>query len=170
MPDRVKETVFNILGSYYACPGQLPALRVADVFAGSGSMGLEALSRGAVCCCFFEQDRSALAALRWNFSALRVGAEATIVTADAWRHGVAGCDGCPFELVLVDPPYRDSMDTSPAGPVRRYLTRLGEHDESRPLVVVHHSAKVRFTMDPNDSWRVADERTIGSNAVTFFAQ
>jgi 16S rRNA (guanine966-N2)-methyltransferase len=170
MPDRVKEAVFNILGSHYACPGGLPALRVADVFAGSGSMGLEALSRGAAHCCFYERDRDAVEALRRNLEVLGVGSEATIVTADAWRRAVAGSDGRPFELVFLDPPYRDSEDTSSAGAIGRYLSRLGERDDSMPLVVLHHRAGIRFVMGTDDPWRVVDRRTLGSSAVTFFAR
>ena len=85
VPDRVKESIFNILGNHYDCLGSLPPIRVADVFAGGGSMGLEALSRGAAHCTFFERDRTALAVLRKNFTTLDVKKEATIIARDAWR-------------------------------------------------------------------------------------
>lgn len=170
MPDRVKETVFNILGSRYACPGSLPPVRVADVFAGSGSMGLEALSRDAASCCFFERGPEALNALRRNLDMLGIGAEAAIVTQDAWRHSVQDPNGRPFDLVFLDPPYRDSQDTSEGGPVRGYLCRLRQIEENRPLVVLHHNAKVRFDTLPIDPWRIVDQRTSGSHTVAFFAR
>ncbi|UCC31244.1 MAG: 16S rRNA (guanine(966)-N(2))-methyltransferase RsmD, partial [Phycisphaerales bacterium] len=170
MPDRVKEAVFNILGSHYACPGALPPLRVADVFAGSGSMGLEALSRGAASCCFFERHREALDALRQNLDALRVGVAAAIVTRDAWRWAVVDPDGRPFDLIFLDPPYRDSEDTSSQGAVRRYLARLGELEDNTPLVVLHHGARVCFETEPTEPWRVMDRRTLGGNSVTLFAR
>ena len=170
MPDRVKEAVFNILGARYGCPGGLPALHVADVFAGSGSLGLEALSRGAAQCCFFERDPNAVEALKRNLNALRVGAETTIVTRDAWHHATEGVDGRPFELVFLDPPYSESQDASPTGSVRRYLARVSARDDNRPLVVLHHSATVAFVTDAADPWRVEDQRTIGSNAVSFFSR
>ncbi len=168
MPDRVKEAVFSILGSHYGHPGAMPSLRVADVFAGSGSMGLEALSRGAASCCFFERDRVALDALRQNVRVLGAGALATVVTRDAWRAAVADPDERSFELVFLDPPYRDSEDSSESGAVKRYLVRLAEVEDNRPLVVLHHAAAVRFEMDDMDMWRVSDRRTFGTNAVSFF--
>ncbi len=168
MPDRVREAVFDMLGSYYDTPGMLPALRVADVFAGGGSMGLEALSRGAASCCFFERDRAALEALRRNLQALGVGPEASIVMQDAWREAVAGPDGGPFDLVLLDPPYADSEDTSDSGAVRRYLRRFDQSDGGRPVVLLHHPARVQYTASADESWRVLKQRTFGSNGVTVF--
>jgi len=168
MPDRVKEAVFSILGSYYGCPGVLPSLRVADVFAGSGSLGLEALSRGVVSCCFFERDREALDALWRNLQVLRVGLAATVVTRDAWRAPMVDTEGQAFELIFLDPPYRDSQDTSDVGAVRRFLARLGEIEKSKPLVVLHHSAKVYYQGKSGDLWRVVDRRTLGTNSITFF--
>lgn len=170
MPDRVKEAVFNILAARYGCPGGLPALRVADVFAGSGSMGLEALSRGAAQCCFFERDPEAVEALKRNLNALRVGPVATIVTRNAWQHATQAPDGRAFDLVFLDPPYGESQDASPTGSVMRYLARLSARGDARPLVVLHHSATVDFVIDAADPWRVEDRRTIGTNAVSFFTR
>lgn len=170
MPDRVKEAVFDILGAFYGCGGALPPLRVADVFAGGGSMGLEALSRGAASCCFFERDLKALAALRLNLQSLGVDREASIVTHDAWRYAVLDVQGQPFELIFLDPPYRACEDTSQSGALRQYLARLGERDDNRPLVVLHHHLKVRFETQDSDVWRIADRRTYGTNSVTFFAR
>ena len=168
MPDRVREAIFNMLGSRYECPGQLPALTVADVFAGSGSMGLEALSRGAGCCCFFERNDMAVAAIRQNLSELRVGPEGVVVTRDAWTCAVSTPDGAPFDLVFLDPPYADSDDTERDGRVRRYLQRLSEQGAGAGLVVLHHRASVRFDLSDDEGWQVADRRTFGSNGVTFF--
>ncbi|MCH7814456.1 MAG: RsmD family RNA methyltransferase [Planctomycetes bacterium] len=58
-PDRIKEAVFDILGARWGSPGTVPPLWVADLFAGSGSLGLEAVSRGARGCVFVERDRAA---------------------------------------------------------------------------------------------------------------
>jgi 16S rRNA (guanine(966)-N(2))-methyltransferase RsmD len=168
MPDRVKEAVFDILGVSYGCGGALPPLRVADVFAGSGSLGLEALSRGAASCCFFERDLKALGALRRNLHSLGVDREASIVTQDAWRCAVLSMEGRPFELIFLDPPYRASEDTSHRGAVRQYLARLGERDDNKPFVVLHHHVKVRFETQASEVWRIVDQRTYGTNSVTFF--
>ena len=170
MPDRVRESLFNILGERYGCPGGLPTLHVADVFAGSGSIGLEALSRGADHCCFFEREREALAALRRNIDALQAESVATVITTDAWRRATMGVDGQPLELVFFDPPYRDSSDSSKTGAVAQYLARLSEKGQPAPLVVLHHKAKVVYETGVCAGWTVEDIRTIGSNALTFFAQ
>jgi 16S rRNA (guanine(966)-N(2))-methyltransferase RsmD len=168
VPDRVKQTVFDILGSRFGTPGALPPLRVADVFAGSGSMGLEALSRGAQSCCFYERDREVLAVLRRNVETLRAGAVSTIIVRDAWRAAARDPNGRAFDLIFLDPPYRDSEDVSPIGEVSRFLHRLAEDADNRPLVILHHFSKVRFSLDADNPWSIGDERTIGSSAVTFF--
>ena len=165
MPDRVKQAIFDMLASHYDEPGVLPPLLVADVFAGGGSMGLEALSRGAAFCSFFERDRQALEALRSNIEALGAGPESRVVAGDAWRASMATPNGRPFTLIFLDPPYRDCEDTSDRGAVRRFLGRLG--DEC--LVVLHHPAGSPFVLADDDPWRVVEERRVGSNAVTFFA-
>lgn len=167
MPDRVKEAVFSILGARYATPDALPPLRVADVFAGSGAMGLEALSRGAASCGFFERGRVALVALRRNVEELEAGDRATVVPRDAWRHAVSDGDGEAFDLVFLDPPYRDSDDTTADGPVQSYLARLAENASGRPLVVLHHRTKARHT-PATDLWQIVDHREYGTSAVTFF--
>jgi 16S rRNA G966 N2-methylase RsmD len=92
------------------------------------------------------------------------------VTRDAWFVATRGADEQPFELLFLDPPYRDSEDSSDRGAVRRYLARLGELEENKPLVVLHHSAGVRFESGPGDVWRVVDQRTFGTSSVSFFTR
>ncbi len=168
MPDRVREAMFDMLGSYYDTPGMLPPLDVADVFAGSGSMGLEALSRGASSCCFFERDRGALHILKRNLDVLGVGPEATVVARDAWKEAVTMRDGRPFGLVFLDPPYADSEDTSDAGAVRQYLGRLRPPDGNKLVVVLHHPARAQYSTEGEDAWSILKQRTFGGNGVTFF--
>ncbi len=168
MPDRVKQAIFDNLGCSYGTLGALPALRVADVFAGSGSMGLEAMSRGAECCCFFERNREALAALRENVSSVNAGAKSIIVSKDAWRFAFNDPNGRNFDLVFLDPPYRDSGDTSTDGKVFDYLQRLTGGGMQRPQVVLHHSSRARFSVDARWGWSILDERIMGSSAVTRF--
>ena len=168
VPDRIREAIFDMLGSHYDTPGLLPALHVADVFAGSGSMGLEALSRGAASCCFFERDRGALATLRKNLDALQVGPEGSIVSGNAWTQAVASPDGHPFELVFLDPPYVDSEDASGSGAVAQYLKRLYRIEGDKPLVVLHHRSSVRYAPEPGDEWSILNQRAFGSGSVTFF--
>ena len=95
--DRTREALFSMLTSRL---GNFEGLQVADLFAGSGALGLEALSRGAASCTFVEQDRAALDALRANVAALKAIADIraqSVMALAATRK--------PFDLILIDPPY-----------------------------------------------------------------
>lgn len=167
MPDRVRQAVFDVLGSHFDVPGALPDIIVADVFAGGGSLGLEALSRGAASCCFFERDRTALVALRTNIDSLDAQARSQVIVQDAWESAISTPEGGSFDLVFLDPPYADSNDSSPAGAVYKYLERLAGNGTD-PLVVIHHNARVRYAAPLPGSWKVMKHRTFGTNAVTYF--
>lgn len=100
--DRVKQSVFDALAIAIGFDG----VRVLDVFAGTGSIGLECLSRGAGEVVFMEQDRSALVALRNNIDALGVKANSKVVAADVFTcRDVWGGSMGRFDLVFFDPPY-----------------------------------------------------------------
>ena len=99
--DRVREAVFNALGSLDAVVGA----RVLDLFAGSGALGLEALSRGAAEVTFVDAAPASVAAVRANLEA--VGGEAEVRRADALRFlRTAAGETRHYDLVLLDPPYR----------------------------------------------------------------
>ncbi len=168
MPDRVKEAIFNILGTRFDSPGALPPLAVVDLFAGSGALGLEALSRGAAQCRFVENDRGALAVLKRNLTTLGVGSEAAIVARNAWNDATTADGDTPVDLIFLDPPYRDSEDSSASGHVSRFLTGLGQNDTGEPLVVLHHHVNVRYPDDVAVGWTVAHTRSFGTNSVTLF--
>ena len=101
--DRTRETLFSMLVSRI---GTFEGLRVADLYAGSGALGLEALSRGAGHCTFVEQDRVAIEAIRANAAALGATAIEVMAMSAARLPGVA-----PFHLILADPPYTDGLGT-----------------------------------------------------------
>jgi 16S rRNA (guanine966-N2)-methyltransferase len=96
--DRVREATFNALGSLGAVEGAT----VLDLFAGSGAMGIEALSRGASAATFVDRDPQALATVRANLEATGLAGAATVVRADAtgWLPGAGR-----FDLAVLDPPY-----------------------------------------------------------------
>jgi 16S rRNA (guanine966-N2)-methyltransferase len=101
--DRVREALFSMLGP-------LDGARVLDLYAGSGALAIEALSRGAASAALVERDARALAVIRANLDALELGPEdATVVhgTADAALRD-ASRRGDTYDLVLLDPPYRDA--------------------------------------------------------------
>lgn len=97
--DRTRETLFNMLASRL---GDFEGLSAADLFAGSGALGLEALSRGCASCLFVEEDARAVAAIRKNVAALDAGARSSINQASVMRLGPAKV---PHDLVMLDPPY-----------------------------------------------------------------
>lgn len=113
--DRTRETLFSMLTSRL---GSFDGLAVADLFAGSGALGLEALSRGAASALFVEQDARALDAIRANVRSLGADARATVRAGSVLALGPARA---ALDVVLIDPPYRTG-----AGVVAiDKLTRLG---------------------------------------------
>jgi 16S rRNA (guanine966-N2)-methyltransferase len=127
--DRVRENVFNILG---AVEGAV----VLDLYAGSGAMGLEALSRGAARAVFVECDGDAVRAIERNLDKLRLSA--TVLRQDAVTALAAeAASGRKYDLVLVDPPYEMYSDFEPQ--LARYLPALLADDG---VVVVETDARI----------------------------
>jgi 16S rRNA (guanine966-N2)-methyltransferase len=150
--DRVKQSVFDILA---------PVIEDADVydcFSGTGSMGLECLSRGAGHVTFFESDRSAVKLLKANIDTLRVASRATVVSGDLfeWFSRKAGE---PVDLIFLDPPYRYLTE------MKIELQRLAAGvAESGALVVFRHAAQDKLALPPLE---VVDQREYGGMAVEF---
>jgi 16S rRNA (guanine966-N2)-methyltransferase len=113
--ERTRETLFNMLASRL---GDFEGLVVTDLFAGSGALGLEALSRGAASCHFVEQDSAAVKAIRENIAVLGATARSIVTSGSVTTLGPAkgSCD-----LILLDPPY----GTGAAGVALDRLMRLG---------------------------------------------
>ena len=131
--DRVREALFSILGA-----GSVEGARVLDLFAGSGALGIEALSRGASEAVLVDSSAAAVAAIRRNLSALGVHAEVRRQDAVAYLRG-ASRDARQYDLVFLDPPYRHAnalgRELSTAlGPVLALAARVvAESDRRAPL-------------------------------------
>src|ERR1700753_1706862 len=108
--DRLREAVFNILIHAYGDP--VTGARVLDLFAGTGALGIEAISRGAAFTLFVDDGAEARALIRQNVDALRLGMIPRVFRRDATRLGAAHPVE-PFGLVFLDPPYRKGL-TLPA--------------------------------------------------------
>ncbi len=152
--DRVKQSLFDILAPL------LPDARVYDCFAGTGSMGLESLSRGAVHATFFEADRSAAARLRRNIETLAVGRKSTVITTNlfGWFDGSpAPPPDARADVIFLDPPYRFLRERP--DDLRRLARQLGEK-WLRPdgVVVFRHDAKDALDLPP---LRETDRREYG---------
>jgi len=134
--ERTREALFNILGHAGFAAGLPAAPSVLDAFAGSGALGLEALSRGARSVTFLERDRVAGRLIGENVKALGEGARSTVLHRDATQPGPAPE---AFDLVLMDAPY-DSGLSAPA------LTALAAQGWLRPdgIVVVELAASEAF--------------------------
>ena len=171
MSDRVKEAVFDVLGSWLRTPGHLPPVQVLDLFAGSGALGIEAVSRGAVGCVFVERNARVVRVLRDNLDALQAEPALHIEIADAWSCPAAGLrrDRPAFGLVFVDPPYRNARDISPSGQVPALLDRItrGNLLTDEVVIVLHHEGSVRYQPVEAGSWTVADRRQYGGTAISF---
>ena len=132
--DRVREALFSVLGD------RVEGARVLDLFAGSGALGIEALSRGAAAATFVDRAPKAIAAVRANLDAL--GIDAPVVRADAaaaLRN--AQMRGDAYDLVFLDPPYRQAAEAGPAlstalAPVLKPGARVvTESDRRSPLAL-----------------------------------
>ncbi len=130
---------------------ELSGARVLDLFAGSGALGLEALSRGAESATFVELNAPSLQALRSNIAALAVEGAVTVHRGDALRYVERLLPG-QFDLVLADPPYTTDQ-------ANRLVSHFRHQPFARILSVEHHSDQ-----DLNGD----DTRRYGDTAITFF--
>ena len=151
--DRVKETLFAILG------GRTPDAQVLDLYAGSGAIGIEALSRGASRCDFVEHDRRAVIAIRQNLERTGLAEQASVHQADVLRF-LNGAVGERFDLVFLDPPY---VERAILAPLERLVTRLAP---GGAVVVKHHWRTPIPEVPALARWR---ERRFGETALTFLA-
>lgn len=151
--DRVKETLFAILGD------RVPDARVADLYAGSGAIGIEALSRGALSVDFVERDRAALEALRANLARTRLTDAARIHAAEVERH-LASARDAAWDLAILDPPYETRAMVAP---LRAVMPGLAPGAS----VVIKHFW--RTEVPEVDRLAVERQRRFGETMLTFLA-
>jgi len=155
--DRVRETLFNVLGQ--RCDG----LTVLDLFAGTGALGLEAVSRGAERAVLVDRGREALELCRQNAAALKFTDKVEIIPAGAIE-GIAmlGKKGRVFELVFSDPPYALTAGVS-------VLEALGQAKvvSEGGVVVIEHGREEQLPERVGDFVQI-DERDFGTAIVTLF--
>lgn len=146
----VREAWFNVLGERVA------GARVLDLFAGSGALGFEALSRGASHVCFVESNRAVLSLLRRNIEVLGATSRCEVVNADALAvvSDLATGGGRAWDLVLADPPY--------SGEAAAQLISAFNHRAFSTVLCVEHASGVDFSIEPD--W----QRRYGETTLSIF--
>jgi 16S rRNA (guanine966-N2)-methyltransferase len=150
--EKVREAIFNIVDARGA--------RVLDLFAGSGALGIEALSRGATHVTFVERSGAALKALTANLDELGIGDRALVIAGDALRIA-ARQPAAPWQLVLVDPPYRSDLAVRAIGAIPT------EHLAPGAVVVIEHDRR-NAPPDTLGSLLRQDQRRYGDTLVSFY--
>lgn len=158
--DRARQAVFNILEHAVFAP-ELEGARVLDLFAGSGALGLEALSRGAAFCLFVETDDQARGAIRDNIEAFGLFGQTRIHRRDATDLGPRPSSaGAPFDLAFLDPPYHKGLAEKAMLEMAKF-----EWVKDGALLVVERAADEPPLSVPG--FEVLDERRYGAAKVTF---
>jgi 16S rRNA (guanine966-N2)-methyltransferase len=150
--DRTRETLFSMLASRL---GSFDGLRVADLYAGSGALGLEALSRGAAHATFVEYDRAAVKAIEANAAALGARDRTSLRAISAASLPASE----PFDLIFADPPYVPGSGTAVAAAV----AKAGWLADGGWMAVETHRGDA---VAPPDGWEIDAERDVGRARIT----
>jgi len=160
--DRVKESLFSVLYKYDLPSGAV----VADLFCGVGSLGLEALSRGAGFVTFVEQDAKIIATLNKNIEKAGFVRESKVIRANAFKIGAPlNSEGQEYGLVFVDPPYVATSSVEAGSPLSRLLDLLGEQTAGDGIVIVRTGQHTSL-LDRYGEFRVIERRRWGTMGVT----
>jgi 16S rRNA (guanine966-N2)-methyltransferase len=154
--DRVRESIFNILGA-----GVRDAL-VLDLFAGTGAMGIEALSRGAESVVFADNDKTALTALAKNIKMCSLENRANIIKWNILKNLNIICSfPLAFNLVFIDPPYNKNM-------IQPTLSNLAKSRclENGARVAIEHSPREPISLE-DQNFKISDQRRYGKTLVSF---
>ena len=160
--DKVRQAVFNILAhNDFGTGFTLEGAAVADLFAGTGAMGLEAISRGARFCLFVEEAAEARALIRENVEAFGLTGTTKLWRRDATQLGPLGAgSGGPFDLVFLDPPYRQNL-LPPA------LASLQGGGWLKPDAILVLECAADEDIPSTDCYTLLDERVYGETKVLF---
>ena len=152
--EKVREALFDILGA-------IAGSNVLDLFAGTGALGLEALSRGAAHATFVDTARSAVTAIRGNLRALGLEDRATVIVGDAVLSAARLAPAAPWRLVFVDPPYRSDLATRAAAALPT------EHLAADAVIAIEHD-RHNAPPDPLGSLIRTDQRRYGDTLISLY--
>jgi 16S rRNA (guanine966-N2)-methyltransferase len=157
--DKVRQAIFNIL-RHQDWGFALDGARAADLFAGTGALGIEAISQGASFCLFVEDAAESRALIQRNVEDLGLTGVTKIFRRDATKLGkMASASGGPFDLVFLDPPYRKSLIAPALASLRE-----GGWLAANALVIAEMGENETVAVE---NFEILDERTYGETRVTF---
>lgn len=168
--DRVKVALFDWLGARLAMPGQLPALHVLDLYCGAGSLGIEAVSRGAASVTFVERDPVALQFLRENLQKLKIDCATVVPAAAETLLARPPQPNSAYGLIFLDPPYPLSENVETGAPIVRVFERLGEQVPIKADSTLVWRHDVRFSAPPRMAgrWHTHEARSYGTMTITLY--
>jgi len=152
----VKESIFNIL------KGEIEGNRVLDLFAGTGNLGIEALSRGAEKAIFVEKRRQAIRLIQRNLAQLGLEVRSEILPKEANRAiGILMQRGESFDLILMDPPYEKGL-------IQKTLSKLNSHPIYRgnSILVIEHNRREPLPLNI-EGWDLIRQQRIGDTLISF---
>jgi len=158
--DRVKESLFNVLYKYNMPAGKM----VADLFCGVGSLGLEALSRGALFVTFVEQDGKIIATLEKNIQKAGFVQKSKVIKANVFKVG-ASVDKRKYDLIFVDPPYETTREVELNSPLGKLLDILSGQLAPNGMIVVR-TKHTTSLLKQYGQFRVIERRIWGTMAIT----
>jgi 16S rRNA (guanine966-N2)-methyltransferase len=153
--DRVRENLFNILSSRFG--GSLNDQHVADLCAGTGALGFEALSRGAASCLFVDNERWVIELIARNIQVLKADGAANVLRGDVTRLPKALK---PVDIILFDPPYDASFVTAT---MELLVAQNWTHENT--LLAMEQATSVDVS---SSAWKIDDERRYGKTKLMFF--
>jgi len=154
--DRIRESIFNIISAY------VPGSVVLDLFAGTGALGIEALSRGAYFAIFSDTDNDAISIIEKNISTCRLQTRSKIIRADIIKNKIAaGREFSGVNLVFMDPPYNKNM-------IKPALINISASQflQKNALIVIEH-AVTETIPESVAEYKISDQRRYGKTLVSF---
>ncbi len=154
--DRIKETLFNIIAP------EIPGCRFLDLFSGTGAIGIEALSRGAACAAFVEQDRNALQIIRQNLNFTHLTEHARVIAGDVIRTVVSMDGEKSFDVIFMDPPYENGLE-------KKVLEALRDNTIAGKdsLIIVEAAVETDFSYADELGFEITKDKNYGSNRHVF---
>lgn len=163
IPDRVKQSLFDRLAARDLIEGAV----VLDIFSGTGSMGLECLSRDAAHATFVEKSRRAVMALKQNLETLKLTEHSRVISVDALGGGLADAlSDRNYSLLFIDPPYRLLQEPEDAPSVYQQIARLAKIAALGAVLMLR--AERRVKPPPIEGWTTDEPVTIGTMTLHFF--